>query len=178
MITMITMISTRRVPRPATLRAPLRTLVALIAIGVGCTAAPIVSDQSDGSDGYPGAQQALIEADRRRAAAMVAADPVALERLLSPELTYTHSTGLVEDRSELIRNLLRGEIDYRSIESPDPLVRLFGSVGVVSGHVDMIVHFRGEQIEVRSVYTAAYVLEAGGWRLVAYQSTSRPQDGP
>ena len=114
----------------------------------------------------------LIEADRARAAAMVSADGAALEAALHDELTYAHSTGSVDSKVQLIATLIAGEIDYLSIESPTPLVRIRGSIGVVTGPVEMRVEAAGRVHEVRSVYLAVYALEGDRWVLLAYQSTS------
>jgi len=145
-------------------------LIALLVLGAGC-----VTRTGDAPEASAAQVARLIEADRARAAAMVAVNRHELDARLHPELRYTHSTGSVDTRESLIATLEAGGIDYRKIESSAPTTRLFGETGVVAGPVTMSIFFEGRMIEVQSVYTAVYRRTSQGvWRLLAYQSTSSP----
>jgi len=124
----------------------------------------------------PTPQAELLAVERERLRAMIAGDGAALEALLADDLTYTHSTGRVDSKAELIRAIASGRVRYRSIRSRGPRVRVYGATAVVTGPVDMELTAGGEPIAARSRFTATYVRRDRGWRLVAYQSTPRPPD--
>ena len=149
-------------------------LLVLLALALslgGCAALP-------GPTALDRSAEALVAVDRERAQAMVRVDRTALERLLDPELSYTHSTGAVDSRAKLVDDLVARRIDYLSIDSPSPRVRVHGSTAVVTGPVAMQVKVDDTVHPVRSVYTAVYVAGPEGWRLVAYQSTQAPEAEP
>ena len=125
------------------LRSAMRCALAL-AVAFGCSH-PLTGSELDASNALR-LPESLIAADRERADAMVRADAAALERVLSRELRYTHSTGSVDDRESLITSLLAGDVDYLAIRSPAPVVQLHGEVGVIAGPVEMRVRFQGARV--------------------------------
>ena len=61
------------------------------------------------------ADQQVLQAEKDRFAAMVKGDRAALEKLLADDLTYTHSTALLETKEQFIKSVTSGNIDYVSI---------------------------------------------------------------
>ena len=115
----------------------------------------------------------VLDADRERIGAMVAADEAWLTQILHEDLVYTHSNGVVDDRESLIGSLLGGSVDYRSIAPSDREVALFGETAVLSATARIVVRANGQQLVLDSAYTAVYVHQAGRWRLAAYHSSPR-----
>jgi len=52
--------------------------------------------------------------------------------ILSKELVYTHSTGLVEDKGQYLQALTSGKQRYDSIEYDAPAIQTYGSTAVVA----------------------------------------------
>src|SRR6476469_7381565 len=79
------------------------------------------------------ADQQVLQAEKDRFAAMVNGDRAALEKLLADDLTYTHSTALLETKEQFIKSVTSGNIDYVSIvpNEPDWKVRVNGSTAIV-----------------------------------------------
>jgi len=50
---------------------------------------------------------------------MIHPNAKALETFCSDELTYGHSSGLIQNKSELIDDLINGPYDFTSVTSPD-----------------------------------------------------------
>jgi hypothetical protein len=48
--------------------------------------------------------------------ALLAKDSVTLSSLLADDVTYIHSSGFVQTKSQLIRDVMSGFQDYKSIE--------------------------------------------------------------
>lgn len=67
-------------------------------------------------------------------AAQLAADGKAFEALTAPELSYSHSSGVVEDKAAFIANATSGKNKMLSLEYKDPVIRVVGDVAIVRFH--------------------------------------------
>ena len=112
-------------------------------------------------------EQQLIDTERQRFAAMVAADVGTLERLLADELTYTHSNGTTDSKLELLAALSSGTLKYLSVEPEEMRSRPYGEVGVVTGRAAMKVRAGGQDLAFRIAFTDVYVRRDGRWQMVA-----------
>lgn len=116
-------------------------------------------------------RQEVLAADARRFAAMVQGDLTALEGLLTEDLTYTHSTGQVESRTELLESLRSGRLRYLAAEPSESAVRLLGETAIVTGRADMRVSAQGQGLTLQVRFTEVWVKSGGMWKLAAWQST-------
>jgi hypothetical protein len=64
-------------------------------------------------------------------AAQVAADAKALDALCAAELSYSHSSGVVEDKATFIANATNGKSKWLSLEYRDPKIRVVGPAAIV-----------------------------------------------
>jgi uncharacterized protein YciI len=132
-------------------------------------AAAAASNSQDQAGG--GAEQEIRELEARRFKAMTDQDTAALDRLLSDDLTYTHSSARVDSKAQFISSIRSGELKYLSIVPDDLKVRVYGNTAVVTGRAAIKVenHDRPTTMELR--FTDTYVLQGGGWQMVAWEST-------
>ena len=106
--------------------------------------------------------------------AMVKADAGELDKLLGPELSYTHSNAQVQDKVGFISDIKNKKIRYVSIEPTDVHVVLFGTTAVVTGNAAMHVTENGNDRTVKLRYTDVQINRRGEWQLVAWQATPLP----
>ena len=118
----------------------------------------------------------MLQAEKDRFAAMVKGDRAALEKLLSDDLTYTHSTALLENKEQFIKSVTSGNIDYVSIvpSEPDWKVRVNGNTAVVNGVAAVNVVDTGKDRKIRIRFTTVQANRGGAWQLLAWQSTVIP----
>src|SRR3954467_90397 len=57
--------------------------------------------------------------------AILSKDSVALSNLLADDVTYGHSNGLIQTKAEVMRSIMSGEQDYKSIEPSKMVVRVY-----------------------------------------------------
>jgi len=128
------------------------------------------------AQGASGPEQQIAQLDKDRFAAMIKVDEAALNKLLSDDVVYTHSTALVQTKKEFIASLKEGGIKYLSLtpSASDMKVRVMGNVAVVTGlaAVHVIDHGTDKNMKIR--YTEAHANRGGAWQLIAWQSTVAP----
>ena len=122
------------------------------------------------------AEQQVLQAEKDRFAAMVKGDRAALEKLLADDLTYTHSTALLENKEQFVKSVTSGNIDYVSIvpNEADWKVRVIGNTAVVNGVAAVNVIDTGKDRKIRIRFTTVQANRGGAWQLLAWQSTVVP----
>ena len=111
-----------------------------------------------------------LQAERARAAALVACDAAALAALLHPELRYVHATGIRHDRDSYLQTLQTGPRFLEVVLTPEQTLDL-AEGAALSGRLFMRLQREGEVIEARSWVTALWLRGDLGWRLRLFQST-------
>jgi Domain of unknown function (DUF4440) len=148
-----------------------RRTVAVVAVMVTAAAMTLAAAarQAGGA-----AEQAVLQAENDRFAAMKKADAAALEKLLAPELSYTHSNASVQDKAAFISDIKTGTIKYLTIDAADMKVRIFGSMAIVTGGATVHVIQNGNDLSIKIRYTDVHINRGGSWQMVAWQSTRLP----
>jgi Domain of unknown function (DUF4440) len=121
------------------------------------------------------AEQEVRKAESDRFAAMLKGDLAALERLLAPELIYTHGDGRVVDKAAFIADLKTGDFKYVSIDAVNPKVRVFGDTAIVNGVAGMSVVNRGAPAKIRIVYSTTQLKRNGAWQMISWHATRLAQ---
>jgi hypothetical protein len=107
--------------------------------------------------------------------AMLAFDYVALDGLLSDEVRYIHSTGVVETKAEYFAGLRQGLYEYGDITIASAETRLFDGVAMTTGVMEMLVGAKGSaKGTIRLQHVLIWRREAGTWRLLLRQATRIP----
>lgn len=116
-------------------------------------------------------QESGVDAARlARFKAMIERDLEALDRLLTQDLTYSHTTGRVESKQSFLNTVESGFIDYLSADPMSVETRYFEEIAVATGLSNMKLITEGEQLEFTIRFLEVYRKEQGEWRLTAWQS--------
>jgi ketosteroid isomerase-like protein len=105
--------------------------------------------------------------------AQIAADPKALGALCWDDLSYSHSSGKVEDKAIFIANATDGKSKFLSIEYKDPTIKVVGPAAIVR------FHWLGEQemaADGKKVSTNLHILmnwqkQGDEWKLLSRAAT-------
>jgi hypothetical protein len=116
----------------------------------------------------------LKSLEDERCRAMTGGDLAALDRLLSEDLIWTHSSGKVDSKKQLLAKIESGESQYLSMRREDEKCVISAGAAVASGMVSMEVRLGGVERSLRSRYTNVWFREGDVWRVVAWQSTAVP----
>jgi hypothetical protein len=120
------------------------------------------------------ADQAVLQADLDRFAAMVKGDAATLDKVLAAELSYTHSNAQVQDKAAFVGDIKSGAIKYLSVEPSDRKVRMYGNTAVVTGGAAVHVIQYGNDLTIKIRYTNTHINRDGRWQMVAWQATRLP----
>lgn len=122
------------------------------------------------ADGSRADEQQAIERTLGFARLMVEGGADELDALLAPGFTYTHRSGRVETRDEIV-GAVRGGRRYGRMDLEELGARAYPGASVVQG----LAHMRGGSgaslIEFDSRFSAFWVVVDGTHRLAVYHST-------
>ena len=79
----------------------------------------------------PKAEKEVLAAMDAYKEAMIHKDGVALDQLLSNDLTYTHSGGQLETKADVIKSITSGKTIVEAMDVTDTSVRLYGNIALV-----------------------------------------------
>lgn len=114
--------------------------------------------------------KAVLDAERRRCAAMLANDAEALGPLVDARLKFTHSNGNVDDRAAYLAKIASGRISYACIDWSEAQVIALGDAAVLTGRMSVSVRVEGSEKRLENRVLTVWAHD-GQWRLVAFQST-------
>lgn len=119
-------------------------------------------------------EQTLLQAENARFAAMHSADTAALDKLLAPELSYTHTSAAVQTKAQFISDIKTGTIKYLTIEPSGMKAHVYGTVGVITGGASVHIILNGKDMSFKIRYTDVHVHSHGHWQMVAWEATRVP----
>lgn len=115
---------------------------------------------------------AVLAAEKRRCAAMLANDGAALEAVLDPRLHFSHATGAVDDKAAFLAKMAAGRIHYVGIAwSEEKVIGLAPDAALLTGRMTTDVRVEGVDKRLNNRVITVWSETGGAWRLVAFQST-------
>jgi hypothetical protein len=130
-------------------------------------------DFLDASDGHT-----ILALETMRTRALVERDHATLASLLSDDLVYTHSSGVVHDKQEFLGHA-GGSTRCLAVEWRGQYVQCYDNVAVLSGYMLTTMQ---PAAPVAPVSIDAHVLqvwrrERATWTMLAFQATRLPMPG-
>ncbi len=123
-------------------------------------------------------EEELATARRERVAAMVAGDLPTLARVTADDFTMVHALNAVTDtKATLIERIRSGALAYRSMDTEDEDVRVYGDTAVAMAQLRIVIDSLGREFTVRTRLLDVWVHSDAGWQLVASQATALPREG-
>ena len=124
-----------------------------------------------------GPEDAIKQAERDWASAVVKKDYAGLERVLADDLAYTHSDGRLDSKKDYIESLRSGKQTYDAAEHQSIDVRMLTKdVALVRARLRMTAAAGGKPA-VPANFSAlrVYHLRNGRWQMVGHQSARLAQ---
>ncbi len=99
-------------------------------------------------------------------------DGATLEKLLSPDLVYVHSSALVENKAECIAALLKGKPDFQL--PGDVSVKVYGNTALVHGKMTANVVQNGNPAKIQLDLMQVWVKQGNQWQMVGRHTARLP----
>jgi hypothetical protein len=118
--------------------------------------------------------QQIRALEQQRCDAMLAKDTAMLERLLDPELVYTHSSGVVDSKESYIAGLKDLLWDYKRIERSDEKIVIRHGAVLVFNRTQMNLDVSGVNKNLDNNTLGIWAKnEQGAWQFLALNSSPR-----
>ena len=117
------------------------------------------------------AVNAAVEALTR---AMLQADGPALERLVSDQLSYGHSSGLVETKAQFVDVVANRKTVYKAIVLSEPNTLMAGDNAIVRHVFSNTTETGGKTASISVGIMQVWQRQAGNWKLLARQAFRLP----
>ena len=117
------------------------------------------------------AEDSVRSVEMSRRDALLAADTVALSRMIAPDFMEISRLGTVRTRADNIRDIASGALHLTSIKYDSLAVRIYGDVALLTGIADNTGTMRGFPFAGRIRYTRVFVRREGRWQAVLMQQT-------
>jgi len=113
------------------------------------------------------AVSAAVEALRK---AMVDPDKAALEKLTLPQLSYGHSSGVVQNQAEFVEALTSGKSDFVSIALTEQHITIVDRTAIVRHILSADTNDGGKAGHTNLSILLVWQKDKGEWRLLARQA--------
>jgi ketosteroid isomerase-like protein len=106
-------------------------------------------------------------------AAQMAKDGKALEALILPELSYSHSSALVQDKAEFLKGATNPATKFVSLEYKDVTVKVVGTAAIVRFHwvAQSQTIADGKTSDTNLAILMTWLKQGGTWKLLDRGST-------
>jgi len=118
-------------------------------------------------------EQAVAKQLEAFRAAQFAKDGKALEALILPELSYSHSSALVQDKTEFLKGATDPATKFLSLDYKDPTIKVVGDAAIVRFHwmAESEAVADGKQSKTDLAILMTWVKRGGTWKLLDRGST-------
>ncbi|MCG2460340.1 nuclear transport factor 2 family protein [Flavobacteriaceae bacterium F89] len=93
-----------------------------------------------------------------------------LKSITLPQLTYCHSSGVVQNQHEFMDQLLHGDFDFISVNTSDQSIHVSGDTAIVRHIMSIEGNNAGQPASVRIGIMLVYQKQGGNWLLLARQA--------
>ena len=107
-------------------------------------------------------------------AAMISKDKSMLDKLTADELSFGHSTGVVENKSEFVNNVLSGPTTFFKIDISNQSVNPAGDVAIVRNISSISGTSKGQPLEIKIGVLMIWKKQGDNWKLLARQGYKLP----
>ena len=124
-----------------------------------------------GSSALAQVEDSVRAVEMSRRDALLAADTVALSKMIAPDFVEISRLGTVRTRADNIRDIASGALHLTAIKYDSLTVRIYGDVAVLTGIADNTGTMRGFPFAGKIRYTRIFLRKDGRWQAVLMQQT-------
>ncbi len=107
-------------------------------------------------------------------AAMISKDKSTLDKLTADELSYGHSTGVVQDKLAFMNDILSGPTTFMKIEISGQTINLAEDIAIVRNTSSISGTSKGSPLDLKIGVLMIWKKKGDGWKLLARQGFKLP----
>ena len=115
-------------------------------------------------------ENAVAAAVEQLRQAMIDADQSKLESLVSDQLSYGHSSGVIDDKKTFVDKIVTGKSDFVSIDLSEQTITVSDKTAIVRHFFKAKTNDGGKPGEVQLRIMLVWQKQKGGWKLLARQA--------
>ena len=115
-------------------------------------------------------ETAVANAVEKLRKAMVDADSLMLDNLVSEKLSYGHSGGHIDDKKEFVQKIVSGKSDFVSLDLPEQTISVSKNMAIVRHKFNAKTNDGGKPGEVHLAVLLIWQKLHGHWKLMARQA--------
>jgi hypothetical protein len=105
--------------------------------------------------------------------ALLSGDRAQLMQITTADLSYGHSSGLIESRDEFVEKLASGKSDFVTLNISEPTITLYKNTAVVRHLLDADTNDSGKVGHISLKVLLVWVKTNSGWLLAARQAVKQ-----
>jgi hypothetical protein len=105
--------------------------------------------------------------------AMIDADSTVLDNVTAAALSYGHSSGHIDTKSNFIEKIISGKSDFVSIELTEQTITVSKNIAVVRHQLHAVTSDSGKPGEVNLFVLLIWQHNNSGWKLLARQAVKQ-----
>jgi len=115
-----------------------------------------------------------LKAEDARYAAQMSNDFATMDKLFSPDLVYTHTSAVVDNKQSYIDSMRSGKVVYKVMRRSDVQVRTFGCIAILTGNGNYDVTVNDKDVNVLLRFHSIWQKKDGMMQYISWQSTRIP----
>lgn len=112
----------------------------------------------------------VSEAVEKLRKAMIDGDRAGLESIAADSLSYGHSSGKVESKTEFVENIASGKSDFVTIDLSEQTISISHNIAVVRHVLNAATNDGGKPTTVKLKVLLVWEKQKGEWKLLARQA--------
>lgn len=108
-------------------------------------------------------------------AAMISKDKSTLEKLTSDDLSFGHSTAVVQNKSEFVNDVVSGPTIFQKIDLSNQTIQVAGDIAIVRNTSSITGTNKAGPLDIRIGVLMIWKKQNGTWKLLARQGFKLPQ---
>ena len=106
--------------------------------------------------------------------AMISPDKSMLEKLTAEDLSYGHSTGAVQNRSDFIKDVISGPVKFFQIDNANQVITITDHTAIVRNICSIKGTRDGAAMDLKIGILMIWIKKGDGWKLLARQGYKLP----
>lgn len=106
--------------------------------------------------------------------AMISPDQSTLEKLTADDLSYGHSTGVVQNKDAFIKDVVSGPVKFFQIDNANQVITITDNTAIVRNISSIKGTRDGAPLDLKIGILMIWVKKGDGWKLLARQGYKLP----